>query len=36
MESRCQDEPDVDYLDVVERLANIDSDMFQKVRSYPL
>ena len=34
MKSRCQDEPDVDYLDVVERLANIDFDIFQKAKSW--
>jgi len=34
MESRCQDELDVDYFGVVERLANIDFDIFQKAKSW--
>ena len=29
-------EPDVDHFGVVERLANIDSDIFQKVKSWLL
>ena len=29
-------EPDVDHFGVVERLANIDSDIFQKVKNWLL